>query len=257
MGKLARIGPDLNAFTLRFDEGLLDGIRDSYHRELHSILTNPQNQRLFAGGREIRQPFGAPPNEYFLVSFLTYPLLWLSCNTPETYQVYQRFFDGLGIEDELKKLVDHDSKIVLYCGFLVAGYRSPGHSWHLDYLPGANAYSLLTPLFELDPGHGNLLYKVGDKVNSHGYEVGEAIMFGDKFMHCTEPYDDTGHLRVLVSLQFGTDKMEYWNTLRQTIESQSNYLVLPCGHRLGTCQCVGQVLSTSEGINSGFPLSRE
>ena len=236
--RLARLAPGLNAYRFSFAEHLLDEIRDSYRRELQPMLTNPQNQRLFAGGRELRQPLEPATGEYFLVSFLRYPLLWLSSNTANTYAIYRRFLDNLDIEDDVRELVDHGERIVMYCGFLVIGDHSDEHSWHVDYKPGANAYSLLTPLFELDPGQGDLLYKsVGDRVETYPYALGEAVMFGDHFSHCTEPYPGTGRLRILVTLQFGTDKIEHWGVLRQTIESQSDYLILPCGHRRGTCNC--------------------
>jgi hypothetical protein len=238
MKKLQQIGADLNGYTLNFDQGLLDEIRDSYSSKLQPILTNPDNHRLFEGGRVLRQPVGAADSDYYLVSFQAYPLLWLSSNTPATYQIYRRFYDNLGIEDEVRSLVDHHEKIIMYCGFLVVGENSPEPSWHVDYRPGANAYSMLTPLYDLDPGHGDLLYKSAQgEARTYGYELGEAIMFGDHFSHCTEPYENTGRLRVLVTLQFGSDKMLHWDVLRKTIESQSEYLILPCGHQLGHCQC--------------------
>jgi len=239
MEKLTRIGPGLNAFKIRFADCLLDEIRESYRRELRPILSSPESLHLFEGGRELCQPVGASTNEYFMVSYGRHPLLWLSSNTPETYQIYRRFFDSLGIESDLKELVSHDEKIVMYSGFLVIGDRSPGYSWHVDYQPGANAYTLITPLFELDPGHGNLLYKVDDeRIVTYRYGLDEAIILGERFVHCTEPYLRTNHMRILVSMTFGTDKLEYWSALRKTIESQSKFLILPCGHRFGTCRCL-------------------
>jgi hypothetical protein len=241
MKKLTQLGAGLNAYKFNFDESLLDEIRDSYARELHPIFSNPENRRLFQGGNKLRQSLGAATKEYFVVSFLSYPLLWLSSNTMETYAIYRRFFDRLDIEDEVKQLVEHDSKIVMYCGFLVVSEFTPEHSWHVDYKPGANAYSMLTPLFDLDPGHGDLLYKSANgQARTYSYETGEAIMFGDHFSHCTEPYESTGHLRVLLTLQFGTDQMRHWDVLRTTIESQSDFLILPCGHLLGSCECTSR-----------------
>jgi hypothetical protein len=240
MNKLTRLAPDRNAYTIPFAENLLNEIRESYRRELQPILTLPQNQILFEGGRAIRQTLGAATGEYFATSYKTHPLLWFSTHTPHAYQIYRRFFDNLGIEDEVKALVDHDRKIVMYCGFLVIGAHISHHSWHVDYFPGANAYSLLTPLFPLEPGHGNLLYTdLDQRAQRYSYAMGEAIMFGENFPHCTEPYAGTGGLRVLVTLQFGTDKLQHWPVLRQTIESQSEYLILPCGHKSGTCECAG------------------
>jgi hypothetical protein len=70
------------------------------------------------------------------------------------------------------------------------------------------------------------------------YKVGEAIIAGDRVPHSTEPYATSRRLRVLVSLTFGTDKLEYWPILEKTVGAQSRFLVLPCGHERGACRCV-------------------
>ena len=67
--------------------------------------------------------------------------------------------------------------------------------------------------------------------------MNEAIVFGDGFEHATEPYPESESLRVMLSFTFGTDKVEHWNILKETIDCQSNYMILPCGHEKGTCQC--------------------
>lgn len=237
MEKLNQIGNGLNAFTCQFDLSLLDEIKDSYNQELRALLCGHENRGWFEGGQKISQSVGT--GEYFLTSFKHYPLLWFSCNSPNTYQIYRRFFDALYIEEDIKGLVDHDEKIVMYCGFLVVGDRSPDPSWHVDYEAGANAYTLLTPLFELDPEHGNLMYRVnGNQSETYRYRLGEAILVGDHFMHSTEPYSRSSNVRILISMTFGTDKLKYWDVLQKTIATQSNYTILPCGHRLGKCSCL-------------------
>jgi hypothetical protein len=42
----------------------------------------------------------------------------------------------------------------------------------------------------------------------------------------------------MLSFTFGTDKVEYWDVLKETIGQQSDYMILPCGHEKGACQCV-------------------
>ena len=73
---------------------------------------------------------------------------------------------------------------------------------------------------------------------TYQYKMNEAVIFGDGFEHATEPYSRTDSLRVMLSFTFGTDKIEYWDTLKQTIGEQSNYMILPCGHQKGTCKCL-------------------
>lgn len=238
MKKLERIGSELNAFRFSFDQTLLSEIRKSYG-ELATYLDSEANQILFVGGQSYCRPVDLKESQYLLVSYESHPLFWLSSNDAATFEIYRRFFDALNICDDLKKLVDHDDQIVMYCGFLVVGDRAPETTWHDDYEQGANGYTLITPLYELDEEHGNLLYQdqQGD-VERYDYKVGEAIIFGDNFTHSTEAYGAATDKRVLVSLTFGTDKMEYWDILKDTIGDQSDYFVLPCGHVKGSCGCL-------------------
>ena len=244
MDTLKLLHPELDAYTLQFEDTLLDEIRDSYQRDLASILENPQNQYLFQGGQSHRVRIGksAP---YFAQSFEDYPLLWFSNNDAQTYAIFRRFFDALDIEDEVQNLVDCQQRVIMYCGFLIVGDRAPASQWHCDYASNANAFTLITPLFELDPGHGHLLYKRGEeaedsasKSQRYEYRLGEAIFFGEKTAHTTEPYALSPKKRVLVSMTFGTDKLEYWPYLKESLDSQSPYFMLPCGHVHGTCDCV-------------------
>lgn len=229
--------PELDAYTLRFEDSLLDEIRDSYSRELATLLENPQNQYLFQGGRSHRARIGKS-GSYFAQSFEDYPLLWFSNNNAQTYGLFRRFFDALNLENKVRGLIDCREKAVMYSGFLVIGDRAPAAQWHNDYAPDANAFTLITPLFELEPGHGHLLYQLGEQTQRYQYSLNEAIFFGEKTAHSTEPYESSTKKRVLVSLTFGTDKLEYWPYLKESLDSQAEYFMLPCGHVYGSCQCL-------------------
>jgi hypothetical protein len=234
---LKQLHPELDAYTVGFEDRLLDEIRDSYHRELSSLLENPQNQYLFQGGQSHRVRIGSS-GSYFALSYESYPLLWFSNNDDKTYAIFRRFFDALTVENEIQKLVDCRERIVMYCGFLIIGDRAPAAQWHCDYAPGANAFTLITPLFELEPGHGHLLYKLGKEAQRYQYTLNEAIFFGEKTAHTTEPYAPNAKKRVLVSMTFGTDKLEYWPQLRESLDTQAQYFMLPCGHVYGSCKCL-------------------
>lgn len=243
MKKLLRIGNNLNAFSIQFDNKLLDEIRASYNKKLYSYVNSAEFKAILEGGKNYDQAIDQASNEYHLTSFGSYPLLWLACNTAETYDLYKRFFDNLNIEDEIKQLVDYDEKIIMYCGFLVVSDRASDYSWHVDYNPGSNAYTFITPLFELDDDHGNLLYETSDKEqHKYHYKLNEAVIFGDTFRHSTEPYPVSNKIRILLSFTCGTDKIKYWPILKNTIGDQSNFFILPCGHRFGTCQCMDSIV---------------
>ena len=89
----------------------------------------------------------------------------------------------------------------------------------------------------LDDSHGNLMYKdEASNIKTYKYKMNEVLIFGDGFEHATEPYARTDKLRVMLSFTFGTDSIGYWDTLKESIGEQSNYMILPCGHQKGTCQ---------------------
>jgi hypothetical protein len=239
MKKLKQIGAALNAYTFSFDDSDLDEIRLSFKLHIEKLLQEPERRNALNGGKVYFEPLGDNESEYFLSSYGANPLLWLSCNTDHTYRIYRNFFDKTGIAEDVKKLVDYENDIRVYCGFLVIGNKSSSPLWHVDYDPGANGYTLITPLFDIEKEHGNLLYvNARQQPEKYFYKKNEAIIFGDRFLHTTEPYPESDKLRVLLSLTFGTDKIMYWPILRRTIATQSKYLILPCGHRFKTCECM-------------------
>ena len=244
------MGPNLNCYRFSFDEKLLDEIRDTYTSQVQPYFDAPQNASLFEGGYTKGGEFHVGGGGYFYTSYGAAPLLWISCNEWQSYEKFDHVLETFDVKKEVKAHVDFKDIVRLYCGFFVVGDRCYNENFHVDYRPTANAYTLLTPLFPTEPGHGNLLYKdQSGTTQTYVYKSGEAVVFGEQFTHCTEPYAQTDTPRVLLSLQLGTDKILHWDALKQTIATQSKFLVLPCGHRLGHCQCL-------DASNSGKSTSR-
>jgi len=238
MKHLKQIEPDLNAYTVNFDTALLDTLRTMFDSALRERLDREGYTYLFTGMEQINIQMKLEELQFHITSYGTAPLLWISNNNTHTYQLFKSFMTELAIMDDIQTLVDCDDHIEVYCGFFVVGKKMDRETWHKDYTDGANAYTLITPLFELDNSHGQLMYI--DKTaatKTYQYKMGEAIIFGDGFEHATQPYPESDNLRVMLSFTFGTDKAKYWNVLRETIEHQSNYMILPCGHEKGTCEC--------------------
>ncbi len=205
---------------------------------LRERLSREGYDYLFAGMEQINIQMKFDELQFHITSYGTAPLLWISNNNAHTYDVFRAFIDGLDIMDDIKTLVDFENKIEVYCGFFVVGKKMDRETWHNDFQDGANAYTLITPLFELDRLHGNLMYKdETSAVHNYEYRKNEEVIFGDGFEHATQLYPESDVLRVMLSFTFGTDKIAYWPTLRQTIGEQSNYMILPCGHEKGSCQC--------------------
>ncbi len=247
MTTLQRIQPEVNAYQFSFDEKLLGEMREAYASSLLPIFKSSRLIECFKGGKSFRFEIEENKQKYFLVSYGEAPLMWISNNSLDAYGMFERFFDSLNIKEEVKKLVDFDKEITMYCGFFVVGNHLDKEAWHVDYSNGANAYTLLTPLFELDKRHGHLLYRNEEESEPrrYAYKVGKAVLVGDHLLHTTEIYPETSEIRVLVSLTFGTDKLQYWDILKETIGGQSKYMVLPCGHVKDTCECLNKLSKTN------------
>jgi hypothetical protein len=237
MHKLQRLHPTLNAFTYQFEDALLLELRAAYLNQIEPFLAAPAQQYLFEGGQYFK--LDLPNQDYHLCSYDTDPLLWISNNNAVTYLLFKRFFDQLGLAQALKQFCEYRRKIRMYSGFFVLGNRAPEPVWHYDYRPKVPAYTLITPLFDWLPEHGHLLYQLPNgQEQTYRYMCNEAIIFGEGFLHCTQPYDVSEHLRVLVSFTCGSDKLSYWPQLKSNIEEQSLYFALPCGHIYGSCHCL-------------------
>jgi hypothetical protein len=235
MNKLRQLAPRLNTYKFEFSASLLGELHAS---TLAAGMESPQYAALHEGTKQLFVAIDSGSYRFQLVSYGASPLLWLSCANELTYRIFRRFAESLDINDELAKLVDCRHGLVMYSGFFVIGNRLDRDNWHVDYYDGANGYTFITPLFDLDPSHGNLLYRdEAGTVHKYTYKTGEGVILGDRFWHSTEPYNKAGKMRVLLSFTIGTDKPEYWPVLGRTIGSQSSFLYLPCGHVAGTCDC--------------------
>lgn len=238
MKHLKKIEPGLNAYTTSFKPSILNKLRTMFDDSLRERLSREGYAYLFSGMEQINIQMKLEALQFHITSYGTAPLLWISNNNAETYDLFKSFMNELDIMDDIKELVDFENKIEVYCGFFVVGKKMDRQTWHKDFQDGANAYTLITPLFELDKSHGNLMYKDAlSTVKNYQYKMNEAIIFGDGFEHATQPYAETDELRVMLSFTFGTDKIKYWDILKETIGEQSNYMILPCGHEKGSCQC--------------------
>ena len=236
MSHLNHIAPGLNAYTLTFKDGLLEELREAYQ----TVVSQRLEAAWLLGGESRSGRIDHEDFSFFVTSHGTSPLIWVSSHNAYTHGIFQRFFESLQIVDGVKQLVDYDTRIVVYCGFFVMGNYASEEKWHVDYQTGSNAFTLLTPLFEPDESHGDLLYyNQNSEVAKYEYRVQEAILFGDDFYHSTETYSRTDNIRVLLSLTLGTDKLKYWPKLEKTVGHQSEFVILPCGDQRGTCDHLG------------------
>ena len=159
MKRLQQVEPGLKAYKVSFDSALLNTLRTMFDDSLRERLGREGYVYLFAGMEQINIQMKLEDLQFHITSYGTAPLLWIANSNAHTYKLFKSFMNELDIMDDIKELVDSDDHIEAYCGFFVVGKKVDRETWHKDYVYGANAYTLITPLFDLDTSHGDLMYK--------------------------------------------------------------------------------------------------
>ena len=155
---------------------------------------------------------------------------WRSANSFRSYGVFRACFERLGLSRIVSPFVEYERRIILYSGFFVTRSKCDGHDFHVDWVEETqnNAFTFLTPLIHPRGAPGLLLRDVCGEVRSYEYAPGRGIVLGAGIEHSTDMgASDTPS--VLLSLTFGTDKMEYWDAISRTVLGQGNLIRLPNG----------------------------
>lgn len=154
---------------------------------------------------------------------------WVSPSTPQTHRIFESAFERMGIGDRARYYLDIDNEVRLYAGFLVIRSECRTPNFHVDWIKTGNeAFTMLTPVTANSSGFGLLYQTLNHQVAEYDYKPGEAIVFGDDFVHSTKPGHSTQPV-VLLCFEFGTDKMEHWPKIFETIGRQSGMLRQPDG----------------------------
>ena len=156
---------------------------------------------------------------------------WISNNSFRSYGVFYECFNKLQLSSIFEKFVEHNKKLILYSGFFVSRSTCSGFNFHHDWVTECqnNAFTLIAPLIHPKDGI-NLIYKAFDgKERKYKYELGKGIAFGSDFIHSTDKGISTSP-SVLLSMTFGTDKMNLWEPISKTALNQGNLVRLPNGN---------------------------
>ncbi len=154
---------------------------------------------------------------------------WISAVTENAFKTFQSAFDRLGIGAHAEPWLDLDRAVRLYTGFLVVRSACSKPDFHLDWDRTNNeAFTLMTPVTANAAGFGLLYKTMQGEVGVYDYKPGEAIIFGDHFVHSTKPGESAEPV-VLLCFCFGTDKMEHWDKICVTGGYQSRMIRRPDG----------------------------
>ena len=154
---------------------------------------------------------------------------WLSPASPETFERYEGAFSRLGVAEHVKCYLDLELAVRLYAGFIVMRSSCDSTNFHYDWDKTNNeAFTLITPITSNTTGFGLLYRKLNGEIGEYEYRAGEAIIFGDHFIHSTKPGKSAKPV-ALLSFTFGTDKMEHWEKIFRTAGYQSHLVCRPDG----------------------------
>ena len=154
---------------------------------------------------------------------------WISAGDEPTFERFQAAFDALNAARHVADYVAVDRAIRLYQGFVVVRSKCAEADYHLDWEDTGNqAFSLLTPIGLPTPGFGLVFKTLTGETRSYDYREGEALIFGDQFVHSTAP-GRSDPPTALLSFTFGTDRMEDWPAIRKTAGFQGGRVRRPDG----------------------------
>tara|TARA_B100000945_G_C20342732_1_gene578222 strand:+ start:280 stop:1005 length:726 start_codon:yes stop_codon:yes gene_type:complete len=154
---------------------------------------------------------------------------WISANNIDTYNIFLKAFEKLGLNNFLNDIIDYKNQCRLYAGFFVKRSSSK-KNFHRDWGGNLknNAFTLLAPIYqEEDALH--LLYKdISGEECKYKYEIGKGIIFGSDFIHSTES-GQSSSASILLCFQFGTDLSEYNQDVVDAMGTQTPFMMLPDG----------------------------
>jgi hypothetical protein len=155
---------------------------------------------------------------------------WISPNTIDEFKLFDRLFRDLGVADAVREYVDFEKEIRFFAGYFVTRSICEKADFHLDWFDANNeGFTLITPLTSNAGDHGLLYERKDGSIGEYRYEIGQAILFGDHFIHSTKPGKSDAPI-VLFSMTFGTDKNEHLEKVSRSIFYAANIVRLPNGH---------------------------
>jgi hypothetical protein len=154
---------------------------------------------------------------------------WISADSPAAFDTFQSAFDRLDAAGRVRHYLDLDTEVRLYAGFLHTRSQCSKPHFHVDWsLTNNEAFTLLTPVCGVGTGQTLLYKKLTGEIAEYAYRPGEAIVFGDHFVHSTPPGSFDPPFTLLV-FNFGTDKMAHWEKIKRTTGTQCRLIRRPDG----------------------------
>jgi hypothetical protein len=192
--------------------------------------------------------FTIPVDTGVVGAFADSDIRWISADTEEGFATFQSAFDRIDVAGHTREYLDLASDVRLYAGFLHTRSECSEPNFHVDWtLTNNEAFTLLTPVCGIGEGQSLLYKKLTGEIAEYHYKLGEAIVFGDHFIHSTPPSSCDPPFTILV-FNFGTDKMDHWDKIRRTTGTQCELIRRPDGRLSRSERPDGNVVDNSAVI---------
>lgn len=156
-------------------------------------------------------------------------ICWLGHADEAAFTWFEALYHRLGLGELVARYVPHDRKVTLYAGFFITRSRCDELDMHCDWVTEDNqAFTLMAPLTANASELGMTYNTVRGETRELRYQVGKGLVFGTKFLHSTA----VGQLperSAFLCLNFGTDRMEKWQSIGSTTATQAKFLRQPDG----------------------------
>lgn len=195
-----------------------------------NVLTVPVDFEIVREFTDLALSDDPGPDYFTLAPWAKFnDIRWISAATPTAFDRFQNAFERLAVADYVREYLDIEKDVRFYTGFLHTRRETRETNLHVDWIKTNNeAFTLLTPICGPESGQKLVYRKMTGEIAEYSYKWGEAIIFGDHFIHSSPAGVSETPLSLLV-FNFGTDKMEHWEKLLRTQGRQCPLVQRPDG----------------------------
>jgi len=205
-----------NVYTCSLDRACLADVRRTFEK----LSEDKVSKALFWGDLTMhveRPPWGKSD------------IRWISAKDGHTFDFFKRLWKHLGAANHFAFL----GEMVMFAGYFVARRLVRKSHFHTDFTgTGDSAFTLMTPLYDMSElSECHLLGQTeGGATKQYRYELGQAIVFGDNFVHATQTGDAPQDLAFLC-FTFGRKRMtdHQWENCQEYISTQCPIYQSPSG----------------------------
>jgi hypothetical protein len=195
-----------------------------------NVLTVPVDMSIIREFEELARTANPGPDYFTLVPWKDITdIRWISAASEHAFRKFESAFERLDIARHVRDYLDLEREARFYAGFLHTRSECKELNFHVDWaLTNNEGFTFITPLYGYEKQQKLLYKKLTGEIAEYLYKPGEAIIFGDHFVH-SAPVGSWDPPFTQLAFNFGTDKMEHWSKLVKTQGKQCPLVQRPDG----------------------------